>query len=135
MMRSTVSARSLMLLPGTISAVRWWLRFTYSRLADLCSSGPNRRFSTQAMRPQRRASTHTPCPAGFRFLQCSLRLRHWESSLAQIPRLYVASTCTNALGLCRPFRPVRPGGASTTQGWVARATQGANAQVAAFSHL
>jgi hypothetical protein len=39
---------------------------------------PNRRFSTQAMRPQRRASTHTPCPAGFRFLQCSLRLRHWD---------------------------------------------------------
>jgi hypothetical protein len=51
MMRSTVSARSLMLLPGTISAVRWWLRFTYSRLADLCSSGPIDAFRLRRCAP------------------------------------------------------------------------------------
>jgi hypothetical protein len=56
-------------------------------------------------------------------------------SRMECPSSNVASTCTNAADGFRPFRLVPAGGANTTQGWVARATQAANAQVAAFSHL
>lgn len=49
--------------------------------------------------------------------------------------LKLSATCRNARGGFRPFRPIPPGGASTTLGWVAGATHVANAQVEAVFRL
>jgi hypothetical protein len=109
MMRSTVSARSLMLLPGTISAVRWCCDSRTRGWPTCVLPAQSTLFDSGDAPPAPGIDPHTlPCWVQVLTVFPSPPPLGIESR--SDPKADVASTSTNALGLRRPLRPVRPGG-------------------------